>query len=147
MKRSVFFLCVLLCVVEFTYGVLSVFDDQGNITYTNGGDIDAIIGADTWHNAGYYGSTVNVANVEAGLAADTFSAISSSLADVDPYVYTPATGLTTTADFYDLHATQTSTAMAGNSGNPAYSGIASGATLYSGAVATAFGTDGSFSTL
>ncbi|MFI4911217.1 MAG: PEP-CTERM sorting domain-containing protein [Sedimentisphaeraceae bacterium JB056] len=145
MFKYILSLCVVLFVSYCCYGVTSTFDDQGNTTYTNGASIDEIIGADVWHTAGYYGSTVNVANVEAGLAADTFTPISSALASTDQYYYTPATGLTTTADFYDLHATQTSTAMAGRSVNPAYNGIASQATLYSGAVATAFGESGSFS--
>ncbi len=145
MLRKIACFCVIFCVLNCSYGVLSAFDDQGNLTVTGGASIDQMIGATVWQNLGYTGSTTAVANVEAGLAANTHSAIAGSLAYLDPYIFTPATGLTTDIDFFDLHATQTSTVMAGSSSNVAYNGIASGATLYSGAIATEFGDNGSFS--
>ena len=144
MRGTIVFVFALLSVANFSYGVLSAFDDLGNLTVTNGASIDQIIGAAVWQNLGYTGSTVALANVEGGLAADTHSSISGALADVAPYTFTPAAGLTTAEDFYDLHATQTSTVMAGSSSNAAYKGIAGDATLYSGAIATAFGESGSF---
>ncbi len=145
MHRTVLLVCVFLSVVNYSYGVLSVFDDHGYLTLTAGASVDEIIGATVWQNLGYRGSTVAVANVEAGLAADTHSAIAPALAYGNHYIFTPGSELTAAEDFYDLHATQTSTVMAGRSSNPAHNGIASSAVLHSGAIATKFGSNGSFS--
>lgn len=143
MFKKILCLCVLLCGVNSSYSVLSSFDEYGNLT-ASGVSIDGIIGADRWYGLGYTGSSAAVANVEAGLAAASHPAVSSNLAAVAPYIYTPVGALVQASDFYDLHATQTSIVMAGG-GDSASSGIAYNSTLYSGAIATSFGTDGGFS--
>ena len=108
--------------------------------------INSLVGATTFYNAGYTGSRATLANIEGGFAAKdniTTSKTSTYFAGSGALAY----GATSVQD----HASWVSSMMAGYATGygPQYqnslTGIAYGAKLWSGNVASAFGSGGSFS--
>ncbi|MCC7408036.1 MAG: S8 family serine peptidase [Phycisphaeraceae bacterium] len=94
-------------------------------------DINALVGADTFYDAGYTGTRAIVANIEAGLAwnqHETLTHLSTLL--YDPTYSGPHVGE------YDYHATEVSHVLAGRGSLAKQKGIAHGATLWSGAIAS-----------
>ena len=102
----------------------------------NGVNINSLVGAKRFYDAGYTGSHAVVTNIEAGLAwngpkgHETLTNSTVNLYSPDPIF----TG--TQLGEVDRHATWVSAAIAGNGSSAYQQGIAYGATLWSGAVAT-----------
>ncbi|EIP98572.1 PEP-CTERM putative exosortase interaction domain-containing protein [Opitutaceae bacterium TAV1] len=93
-------------------------------------DINALIGADTFYDAGVTGANATVANIESGHYATDHAALADQLTrGGEFFTGTDSTGQT------DLHATAVSQLIAGNDfGGHNSRGIAWGATLSSGAI-------------
>lgn len=110
-------------------------------------NINHDLGASSYYSRGYTGSTAIVANIEAGHIWNGHS----TLGHVDAFINGPGTvaQLQGHQAAYDSHATRVGSMLAGRptgSGNPEqHRGIAHGATLWSGSIATSFGTGTSFS--
>ncbi|MEM1013362.1 MAG: S8 family serine peptidase [Planctomycetota bacterium] len=114
----------------------------------NGPDVNTLLGANRFYNAGITGQGAIAANVEAGHVWNGHDV----LGHVSQFVHHPDAAGSTTADLYDDHATAVGHHLAGRaqpgaSGNTfvLQSGIAYDADLRSGAIATSFGSGGSFS--
>jgi Subtilase family/PEP-CTERM motif len=108
-------------------------------------DINAFVGAQTFYDAGYTGSRAVAAVIEAGNVWDgheSLRQVNTFLDAKDDYI---ANGLSYgQLGQYDQHATWVGAALAGR-GDLAYQrGIAHGADLWSGSVATIYNSDGSF---
>lgn len=119
-------------------------------------DLNVLLGADKIYNAGYGGFSTIIANVEAGhvwkdhevfttlgqvtkfVDAAHASALGAPEAPVNPAVNALGS--------VDLHATAVGHVLAGFGFYAHQYGIAYGATLWSGAIATSFEADGAFST-
>lgn len=107
-----------------------------------GVDINGLVGADRFYNAGYTGTRAILANIEAGHIDQNHAVLTHATTRVTG---TGALGTT------DAHATWVGHTLGGRltgnfPSNLFEQGIAPGATLWSGAIATAFGSGGSFST-
>lgn len=112
-------------------------DPSGNLV------VNQLVGAERFYDAGYYGSNAVAANVEAGLVWNQH--------DMLTKVQTYYTSLPSQVGQYDWHATAVGGVIAGlgpqNADGTYYwhqFGIAPGADLVSGAIATSFNSDGSF---
>lgn len=105
-------------------------------------NINQYLGAERFYHAGYTGSRSIVANIEAGHASNTHNITAHQTRRIT------GTGALGTND---SHATSATHAMSGRLAGSAYPnnyygfGIAHGAETWSGAIATAFGSNGSFS--
>ncbi|MCP5523385.1 MAG: S8 family serine peptidase [Verrucomicrobiales bacterium] len=103
-------------------------------TFT-GININEFLGADTFYDAGYTGSGSVVANVEAGHIWDGHETLGHVTTQIDA-------GLASPNGDYDLHATWVGGLIGGRLGGAAQGewqrGIAYGADLWSGAIATAW---------
>ena len=105
----------------------------------SGPNINTLVGADTFYNLGYTGTKTKLANIEAGwlwTGHETFAqpghTILEEFAGTGDATHNAAVGQ------FDAHATSVGSAE-GGFGNAGYQqGIAYGAGLYSGAIATAF---------
>ncbi len=118
-----------------------------HISSSNGGpspfsgiNINQFLGATRFYNAGYDGTGVRLANIEAGHVDSNHSTLT--------HVTTRITG-TGAVGTVQSHATNSTSAMAGRisgqfPGTYFEQGIASGATTYSGAIATSFGAGNAF---
>ena len=108
--------------------------------------LNIFLGADAFMNAGVYGQGASVANIESGHFWIGHESLSHVPGD---HLFT---GVGALSD-YSEHATAVAQVIAGlgpevPSGSGSYSylslGMAPGASLYSGAIATSYGTDGAF---
>lgn len=110
-------------------------------------NINNRVGANAFYAAGYTGTTSLMANIEAGHIWNGHS----TLSHVDTFISGPGTigDVNGVSAAYASHATGVSHVMggriAGIVGADQERGIAHGATMWSGAIATAFGSGGSFS--
>jgi hypothetical protein len=105
--------------------------------FTNGTNINTLIGADRFYNAGFIGQGTIAANVEAGHIWNSHQ----SLQHVTQFANDASAFGTTTADLFDRHATWVGSHLGGrNTGTPVeaawQNGIAYGTDLRSGAIAT-----------
>ena len=119
--------------------------NTGAPPYT-GVDVNAFVGATRFYAEGYDGSSATVANIEAGQVWNGHE----TLGHVTTYLADPsAVGPQNSRIEYDRHATWVGAAIAGRNGGTTQGdwqvGIASGATLWSGAIATSW-TGGAYST-
>jgi hypothetical protein len=106
----------------------------------DGVDVNALVGADRFYNAGYNGSRAILANIEAGHIDKNHELLT--------HATTQVTG-TGALGTIDQHATWVGHALGGRDPgtygpNTFTRGIADGATLWSGAIATGFGPGTSF---
>lgn len=127
-------------------GIASLADAENHLqartspSDTTSYDVNAFIGANSFYNAGYTGSSAIVANIEAGNAWDGHE----SMSNLTQFLQT---GTTATGE-YDRHATWTAQVIAGTEGvasaTPAtyQRGIAYDATLWSGAIASSWNSAG-----
>jgi len=100
-------------------------------------NVNYIVGAERFYNAGYSGANAEISNIEAGHIDNTYT----YLTHVTTRVH--GGGALGTSE---SHATFVGHIMGGRPlGNVYGQGIAPNAALYSGAIATAFGSGGSFS--
>lgn len=109
--------------------------------FFDGANINNLIGANTFYNNGYTGTRATVAIVEGGYAFPDHDALTNLSA------YFRGTGaLAPGAGSYSSHTTSTAFVAAGNDGFPDFigRGIAYNSNLWSGNLATAFGSGGSF---
>lgn len=117
--------------------------NSGGTGGRNGLNINQYLGAHRFYNAGYTGTRAIVANIEAGHASNTHNLTSHHTQRITG---TGASGVN------DGHATAVTHAMSGRLTGIAYPtnyygfGISYGAETWSGAIATGFGSGGSFST-
>lgn len=96
------------------------------------------IGASVFYNAGYTGSRARIANIEAGYAwngHETLSPLGTGLR-----YFSDPTLNATTPSWWDWHATAVSQTMVGRGTTNRQRGIAYGASLWSGAIATSWNT-------
>lgn len=112
-----------------------------NPPYT-GLNVNAVVGANAFYAAGYTGSTAIVANIEAGLTWNGHETLSQP-GHVAQYIPGPGSvGDGNPAAAFDQHATWTGQAIAGRptavGGGEHQRGIAPGATLWAGGIATQF---------
>lgn len=127
----------------------------GPFTFVN----DAV-GASIFYNSGFFGSSTVVGNIEAGYVWDGHSVFDRSGLGLGPAVERQVAG-TGVAGEYDFHATMVAHVLAGTgyvaatgSSSAGYSYVGAGmaplATIWSGAIATAYSTNvnsiGSFAT-
>ncbi len=152
MKLRTLWVGLVICAISlFTsrtaWAIIAVDDpnayNDANVPYKLA-IINTLVGADTFYNAGYYGSRTLIANVEAGHVWNGHE----TLQNVNIYVNDPNIGWTTRQ--YDYHATAVGFTMVGlgpYDPNYGYSysqfGIAPGATLASVAIATYWDPNGS----
>jgi hypothetical protein len=105
------------------------------------GDIATVIGASRFYAAGYDGSGVVAINVDGGhgwTSHETLTA-TAQLLDARPfYTANGFAGEIGQLGSFDFHATWTAHALAGRGSTTTQRGIAYGATLWSGAIATSF---------
>ena len=101
-----------------------------------GANVNTIVGADRFYNAGIFGQGTITANVEAGLIWNGHE----SLGHVSNYKFATSAWGTTAADLFDRHATWVGSHIGGrmtNTGGGAWQmGIAPDTDLRSGAIAT-----------
>lgn len=97
-------------------------------------DISNVIGASTFYANGYTGTRATVANIEAGYVWNG----NADLTSVSTYI----ADASITGQF-DRHATWVGSSIAGRGSTAADRGIAYGATLWSGAIATSWSSQGS----
>lgn len=113
---------------------------DAEVAYTSGvgsSNVNYIVGANRFYNAGYSGVGAKMSNIEAGHIDNTYSYLThvTTLVHGGGALGTPQT-----------HATYVGHIMGGRPlGNITAQGIAPNATLMSGAIATSFGSGGSFS--
>ncbi len=103
--------------------------------FTAGTNVNNLIGADRFYNAGITGQSTITANVEGGLIWNGHEA----LGHVSNYAFTASAWGSTAADFFDRHATWVGSHIGGRmtSGGGAWqTGIAPDTDLRSGAIAT-----------
>ena len=95
-------------------------------------DISNLVGADTFYNLGYTGSHAIVASIDGGNFWTGHQALSQNT------LLLPTGGPGTQLGEFDMHATAVASVVAGRpiAADPRVKGIAYGATLWSGAVAT-----------
>ena len=119
-------------------------------------DLNVLLGADTIYNAGYGGFSTVIANVEAGHVWKDHE-VFTTLGQVTKFVdaahasaldspEAPANPAANALGSVDLHATAVGHVLAGFGFYAHQYGIAYGATLWSGAIATSFEADGAFET-
>ncbi|MCG3179299.1 MAG: hypothetical protein BIFFINMI_01633 [Phycisphaerae bacterium] len=101
------------------------------------------IGADTFYSHGYDGSGVIIGNVEAGLTRNDHQALPATT--VTQQVHWDGVNPTTSVNRVQSHATQVGGTMVAQDNATTGKGIAYGAQLWSGQIATSFGSGGSFS--
>jgi hypothetical protein len=104
-------------------------------TLTNGANINNLLGANRFYDAGFTGQGTITANVEAGHVWNGHE----SLQHVSQFSHSAAAFGTTTQDLFDLHATSVGGLIGGRStagGGAWQMGIAPGTDLRSGAMAT-----------
>ena len=106
--------------------------------FTSGTNVNNLIGANRFYNAGFTGQGTITANVEAGHVWNGQEA----LGHVTQYAHDPAAFGTTTNDLFDRHATWVGSHIGGRltavNGGQWQTGIAPGTDLRSGAIATAW---------
>jgi hypothetical protein len=122
-------------------GQLHISSSNAGSNPFNGVNVNSLVGADRFYNAGYDGSRAILGNIEAGHADPGHSVLT--------HVTNRVTG-TGAVGSNDRHATWVTHSMSGRQsgqfGNNYFEpGIAPGATTYSGAIATSFGSGTSFS--
>jgi hypothetical protein len=100
-------------------------------------NINDLVGANTFYNAGYTGTDAIVANVEAGLIWNGQQSLTQVTTQI-PNPYIP-----NGVGEYDMHATWVGSALAGQGTDTGNNGIAPGATVWSGAMATSWTDPGS----
>ena len=109
-------------------------------------DVNTFLGANTFYNAGYTGTTVRVANIEGGHVWNGHETLSHVTTFINGPTNVGALAGNTAAT--DRHATWVGQTIAGRvtaGGGEYQRGIAYGATLWSGSLATSFGsTAGSY---
>lgn len=126
---------------EITTGTLHISGSNGSTSRT-GLNINRYLGAERFYDAGYTGSRAIVANIEAGHASNTHN--------ITAHQTQRITG-TGALGSNDSHATSATHAMSGRLAGSNYPtnyygfGIGFGAETWSGAIATSFGSNGSFS--
>ncbi len=107
-------------------------------TFQNGTNVNNLIGANRFYNAGFTGQGTITANVEAGHIWNGHEA----LTHVTQYQHDAAAFGTTTQDLFDRHATWVGSHIGGRStavnGGDWQTGIAPGTDLRSGAIASAW---------
>jgi len=108
-------------------GVCGVSGSADAIISDSGYDINTLVGANTFYSNGFTGSGAIVAEVDAGLAWDG----QQSLTNVTVHIPNP-----TGANQFGRHATWVASMIAGSGVNAYQQGIAYGATLWTGGVAT-----------
>lgn len=124
-------------------GQLHISSSNSGSNVFNGVNINELVGAERFYNAGFDGVGVTIGNIEAGHVDNGHSTLE--------HVTTQITG-TGAAGTIDAHATWVTHAMSGRFETDSYPtnyfgyGIAKGSTTISGAIATSFGSGGSFNT-
>ena len=118
-----------------TLGVVALGAGQASATVSSnaGLDISQVVGANTFYANGYTGTRATVANIEAGLVWNGHQ----DLTQVTTHLYDPSV-----TPQYDMHATWVGSAIAGRGATTTQKGIAYGATLWSGAIATNWNSSG-----
>jgi subtilisin family serine protease len=124
-----------------------IVSSNSGSTIFNGFSINTRVGADAFYAAGYTGSSAIMANIEAGHVWNGHE----TLNHVNTFISGPGTLAATNgvSAAYDRHATWVAQAMGGRTttgGGEYQRGIAFGATLWSGSIATSWNlTSGSYS--
>ena len=102
----------------------------------NGLDIANVIGANRFYSNGYTGTRAIASNVEGGLSWSGHE----TLTNLNTFLYSTHPSLIgTSIGQFDRHATWVGHNLAGQGGSMYQKGIAFGATLWSGGIATAYG--------
>jgi Subtilase family len=95
-------------------------------------DVGQLIGADTFYSHGFFGTQAVVANIEAGVVWDQQLLTTQDTVEFSDPSITPQV---------DLHATAVGSVINGSILYQPFEGIAFGATLWSGAIATSWSAD------
>jgi hypothetical protein len=116
------------------FGLIASDASDPTNSFFVGLNINDYIGADTFYNAGYTGTDAVIANIEAGYAWDQHETL---VGKVSQYIKSPDSDFTgSQLGQFDLHATAVGQTLVGNGSQTYQQGIAYGATLWSGAIAT-----------
>ncbi|MGA2582242.1 MAG: S8 family serine peptidase [Tepidisphaeraceae bacterium] len=106
-----------------------IINPDNTLTFYN---VNDIVGANTFYNAGFTGTTATVAEIDAGLVwngHDTLTGVTTQI---------PNPGISNGYGQFDQHATWVGSALAGEGSTVQGMGIAPGAQLWSGAIATSW---------
>src|ERR1700733_1725452 len=126
---------LIACLSSRPAAALSGFSLTAENTLENY-NINDLVGANTFYNAGYTGTDAIVANIEAGLIWNGQQSLTQITTQI-PNPYLP-NGI----GQYDMHATWVGSALAGQGTDTGNNGIAPGATVWSGAMATSWSDPG-----
>jgi hypothetical protein len=106
-------------------------------------NLNNYIGADTFYDAGYTGTDAVIANIEAGYVWDQQETL---VGQVSQYIKSPDSAFSgSQLGQFDLHATAVGQTLVGTGSQTYQQGIAYGATLWSGAIATTWEPSTSYS--
>ncbi len=122
-------------------GVISLFLGLGGARADTLSQVAAAIGAGAFYDLGYTGTRALIGNVEAGHVWTGHQALDDGRVQYQIH-WTGVNGTTFTVH---SHATQVGGVMVAENNATTGPGIAAGATLWSGQIATSFGSGGSFS--
>lgn len=124
---------LLVCLLTAPRDASALVGSNSGTSAFNGIYINELIGANTFYSMGFAGANATVANIEAGAIWNGHE----SLTNVTTFLADPSiTG--TQLGQADWHATMVGQAIAGNGIYTYQDGIAPAATLWSGAIATAW---------
>jgi len=113
------------------FGLIATDDSFGAFV---GLDLNDYIGADAFYAAGYTGTDAVIANIEAGYVWNQHETL---VGQVSQYIKSPDSAFAgSQLGQFDLHATAVGQTMVGTGSLSYQQGIAYGATLWSGAIAT-----------
>jgi subtilisin family serine protease len=133
--------CLLAVLMAVVAAVSSPRPAFAIVTSEGGFSVNNIVGANTFYNAGYTGTRSVVANVESGSVWNGHE----TLMSVNTFIKSPLPIFNgTQLGQYASHATSVGQTIAGQGGAEKQQGIAYGATLWSGSIATTMYFDGSF---
>lgn len=127
---------VVLFAASPGYGLVS--SEQGPGPF-EGLNINSLLGADRFYSNGYTGTRATVINIEAGHVWNQHD----TLTHVGTFLHNPSI-MGTELGSFDFHATAVGQAIAGRGTNSYEVGIAYGADLWSGAIATSWGDCGEY---
>jgi hypothetical protein len=99
-------------------------------------NVNDIVGAPTFYNAGFTGTTANVAEIDAGLVWDGHDTLTGVTTQI------PNPGISNGVGQFDMHGTWVGSALAGEGSDVEQMGIAPGTKLWTGAIATSWNTEG-----
>jgi hypothetical protein len=122
----------LVFCIACTGSASALVSSLGGTSIFNGVYINEVIGADAFYNQGFFGQNAVVANIEAGAV---WGAHESTTGRISQSIYDPSISATSLGQV-DWHATMVGQALGGSGLYTYQDGIASGATIWAGSIAT-----------